>query len=285
MPVELKGLKGLHGLENLLESKTDVINNESMVYLPIEQLVSGQYQPRTHFNEVTLIELANSIQSQGILQPLIVRKLERGQYEIIAGERRARAAQIAGLREVPVVLRDIPDNTALAYALIENIQREDLNPIDQAFSLSRLKDEFLMTHEEVARIVGLSRSSISNLLRLLSLCDAVKNFLREKKIEMGHARALLTLTEQQQMIVAEEIVAKSLSVRETERIVQKINHTKSSPIIDDNLAVKITQWSNALSQYLSSSVKIKLNQKGEGSLMIKITSLQEIEWLIERLRD
>jgi ParB family transcriptional regulator, chromosome partitioning protein len=284
--VELKGLKGLKGLDNLLQdSKQNKSDIDNLATLPLERLVSGKYQPRSGFDEATLQDLADSMRAQGILQPLIVRRLDC-EYEIIAGERRWRAAKIAGLTEVPVIIRNVPDNTALAFALIENIQREDLNPVDQATALDRLMQEFSMTHEEVAMTIGRSRPAVTNLLRLLTLPSEIKELLRRRKVDMGHARALLTLEQPQQIHIANKIAEKNLSVREAEDLVQKIK--RQVPFQDHaanpELEQKVKQWSKTLTDRLSSPVKVLLNRHGEGKIVIQVNSLDEVEWLAEHIR-
>jgi ParB family chromosome partitioning protein len=284
--VELKGLKGLKGLDSLLQdSKQNKSIMDNFATLPLERLVSGKYQPRSGFDEATLQDLADSIRAQGIIQPLIVRKLDY-KYEIIAGERRWRAAKIAGLTEVSVIIRNVPDNTALAFALIENIQREDLNPVDQAAALDRLMQEFSMTHEEVAMTIGRSRPAVTNLLRLLTLPTEIKELLRRRKVDMGHARALLTLEQPQQIHIANKIAEKNLSVREAEDLVQKIK--RQIPCQDHaanpELEQKIKQWSKTLTDTLSFPVKVLLNRHGEGKIVIQVNSLDEVEWLAEHIR-
>lgn len=287
--VELKGLKGLKGLNVLLdESKQTAVFQDSIVLLSTEVLVSGKYQPRKDFDNTSLQDLANSISSQGIIQPIIVRKITDTQYEIIAGERRWRAAKIAGLPLVPVIMRNITDDTALAFALIENIQREDLSPIEQAVALCQLKDEFLMTHEEVAKTVGYSRSAVTNLIRLLSLSSEVKVLLQQKKLEMGHARALLALDEEQQIIIARQIVQKKLNVRDTEKLVS-ITKAKSSKVLisqPNNLKAleKVQALEEELKKKFSTTVNIRFNKKGQGSIVINVDNWVEAEWLVKHIR-
>jgi ParB family chromosome partitioning protein len=283
--VELKGFRGLQGLDVLLtESKAEEFSKENIFNIPVDRLVSGKYQPRTDIDDSSLNDLMLSIRSQGIILPLIVRRLDPEKYEIIAGERRWRAAKIAGLKTVPAIIRDIPDETALAFALIENIQRESLSPMDEAQALARLKDEFSMTHEEIAERVGRSRSAVTNLLRLLLLPDEVTALLRAGKIEMGHARALLSLDSGQQYETAKKIVEKGLSVREAEKIVQKIKHPANPKTRINKFEDKIFVWEKILSDKFSSDVKISLNNHGEGRVVIHIHSPEEIEWLIENTK-
>lgn len=285
--MELKGLKSLHGLDDLLaESKlAKPPTNESIYNLSIDNLQSGKYQPRSEMDESSLQELAASIQSQGIILPLIVRHLNGDKYEIIAGERRWRAAKMAGLQIVPAIIRDIPDETALAFALIENIQRESLNPMDEALAFARLKDDFSMTHEEIATRVGRSRSSVSNLLRLLGLCDEVKDFLRARKLEMGHARALLSLAFVDQRRLAEQIVEKSLSVREAEKLVQRSRDSILTPYSANKSDERVSAWENSLSKLLSAKVKINLNANGDGKVVVYVHSADEIDWLLETIKN
>ncbi len=283
--VELKGLKGLLGLDSLIQDSKDDSQKQTISRLSVDILSSGKYQPRTEIDDQSILELAASIKSQGIIQPLIVRNIDKDQFEIIAGERRWRAAIIAGLQYVPAIVRNVTDETALAFALIENIQRQALNPIDEAFALIRLKEEFSMTHEQIAERVGRSRSAVTNLIRLLTLQEEVRDLLKVGKIEMGHARALLALDTNLQLMAAETIILKRMSVRETEKMVHKI---KSAPTInpcpkDNPLDEKVHGWINELTQRLSSNVKIHLNSKGEGKIIIQVNSPDEIEWLIEKI--
>jgi ParB family chromosome partitioning protein len=284
--LELKGWKGLQGLDTLLNDSKEQTPKQSISNLSVDVLISGKYQPRTEFNDEALSDLAASIKAQGIIQPLIVRNLTPDQYEIIAGERRWRAAKIAGLTTVPAIIRNVSDETALAFALIENIQREALNPVEEALSLVRLKDEFSMTHEEIAERVGRSRSAVTNLMRLLSLDEEVKGWLRLGKIEMGHARALLSLDLDTQLIAAKKIIEKSMSVREAEKLVQKIKSPQAifteSP--SSRLNEQINVWTKILSEQLASTVKIRVNSKGEGNVIIPVHSPEDIEWLIKNFK-
>lgn len=252
-------------------------------HLPVQYLLRGKYQPRREMDADALNDLANSIRKQGILQPLIVRPLG-DQYEIIAGERRLRAAQIAGLSEVPVIIRDIPDETAIAVALIENIQREDLNPIEEAIALDRLIEEFGMTHLQVAEAVGKSRTGVTNLLRLLALPEEVKNMVANKQLEMGHARTLITLPEEAQLKTAQLIVARGLSVRETENLVRRLQspegEDKQQPIDPD-----IVHLQEHLSRHLKLKVAIHCNAKGKGKLVIHYKSLRELDALVAQIKE
>jgi ParB family chromosome partitioning protein len=282
--VELKGFKQLQSLDTLLDDSKKEIKKQHVCHLPIESLVPGKYQPRTHFHEDALAELAASIKTQGIIQPLIVRQCDATQYEIIAGERRFRAAQLIGLSFVPVIIRDINDETALAFALIENIQREDLNPIDEAQSLLRLKEEFAMTHDDIASRVGRSRSMVTNLMRLLSLQNPVKDLLKTKQLEMGHARALLVLDSALQLSTALEIVGKGLSVRQSERLVQKLKSQELGRLTDDNTTdVMEETWLAMLPKEWSGRVNVKINNQGKGKVVIQVASLDELESIVKKL--
>lgn len=255
--------------------------------LDVSVIQRGKYQPRREIDPQSLEDLASSIRTQGIIQPLIVRPVGE-KFEIIAGERRWRAAQLAGLTEVPVIIRDIPDEAAIAIALIENIQRENLNPIEEAIALQRLIDEFGMTHQQAADAVGKNRATISNLLRLLALPDEVKNMLERGQLEMGHARTLITLPETVQLETAQLILARELSVRETEDLVRKLQNNevpevpvaeKSAKPVDPDVAA----LQNRLSQQLRTKVKIKCNAKGRGKLIIHYKNLTELDRLLEVL--
>ncbi|HEY4998371.1 MAG TPA: ParB/RepB/Spo0J family partition protein, partial [Usitatibacter sp.] len=216
--------KGLgRGLDALLGGSPKTRGEEELAQLPVGALRPGKYQPRTRMDEVSLAELADSIRSRGVIQPIVVRPVGDSQYEILAGERRWRAARIANLERIPALIREVPDEAALGIGLIENIQREDLNPIEEASGLKRLIDEFKLTHEEVARAIGRSRVGVTNLLRLLELAPAVQAMVQDGAIDMGHARALLALSKARQVEIAREVAEKGLSVRETERLVQEVH--------------------------------------------------------------
>jgi ParB family chromosome partitioning protein len=260
------------------------IDNE-LKHLPIEILQRGRYQPRREFAQEQLQELANSIRTQGIIQPLVVRKISADRYEIIAGERRWRAAQLAGLTEVPAIIKDIPDEAALAVALIENIQRENLNPLEEAIALQRLIDEFSLTQQEVAEAVGKSRTTVTNLLRLLTLQPDVKTLLEHGDIEMGHARALLALNDIAQSQAAKMIVAKGLSVRETEELVRtwntKKSTAKSSPT---EPSADIRHLQKNLSDKLGAQVMLQHSAKGKGKLIIRYNSLDELDGILTHIK-
>lgn len=256
---------------------------EQTCYLPIEWLQPGKYQPRTQIEPETLQELAASIQAQGILQPLLVRSLGDNRYEIIAGERRWRASQLAQLEQVPVFIRDISNEAAIAMGLIENIQREDLNPIEQAMALKRLGEEFDLTHDEIAKAVGKSRVSISNLLRLLNLEKDVRNLLEKGQIEMGHARALLSLPAQQQLPAAMVVINRSLSVRSTEELMRKWLKPETSTTKVNQLDPNVAQLQTRLSDKLGANVKIQHGSGGKGKLVIHYHSLEELDGILEYL--
>lgn len=237
--------------------------------LSVDCLQPGKYQPRKEMEEAPLQELAESIKKQGLLQPLLVRELSNGRYEIIAGERRWRASQIAGLNEVPVILKQVDDETAMAMALVENLQREDLNAMDQARAMHRLTSEFALTHQQVADLLCKSRTAVSNYLRLLSLSSAVMKLLEHGDLDMGHARALLVLDEEQQTQVAQLIVAKSLSVRETEKLVERVKSGKTEEEKpSEQLTPMYKTQLDSLAHHLQTRIKLKHGKSGTGSLVI-----------------
>ena len=258
--------------------------------LKLAQLQPGKYQPRTRMDEGSLYELAESIKAQGVMQPILVRPVGAGRYEIIAGERRARAAKLAGLDDVPVLVKDVPDESAAAMALIENIQREDLNPLEEAQGLKRLTDEFGLTHEQAAQAVGRSRSAASNLLRLLNLTEPVQQMLMAGDIDMGHARALLPLDGAQQILGANEIVAKNLSVREAEKLVARTaasGRTSGTPRAKGEKPRELLRIEQTLSDALTAAVEIRVKKRtarGEqGEVAIAFGSLDELNGLLDKL--
>ncbi|HTH41399.1 MAG TPA: ParB/RepB/Spo0J family partition protein [Rhodocyclaceae bacterium] len=278
-PPKLKGLG--RGLDALLAANNTPEGSKQDT-LPVGALQPGKYQPRTRMDPGSLEELAASIKSQGLIQPISVRPIGNDRYEIIAGERRWRASQIAGLTEVPVLIREIPDDAALAMSLIENIQREDLNPLEEAAGLQRLIDEFGMTHQQAADAVGRSRPAASNLLRLLQLAKPAQDMLMAGDIEMGHARALLPLPKAEQGRVASLVVDKGFSVRETERIVSReLNPPAVKPGKEPNR--DILRLEEDLSDNLGATVKIAANRKGAGSLTIRFGSLDQLDGILGRL--
>ncbi|UTH76374.1 ParB/RepB/Spo0J family partition protein [Chromobacterium sp. IIBBL 290-4] len=277
-------LKGLgRGLDALL-STVDAVDDR-LSTLPIDSIRPGKYQPRSFMDETALDELAASIRAQGIIQPLIVRELGLGDYELIAGERRWRASRKAGLAEVPVVIKSVPDEAALAMALIENIQRQELDPIEEAQGIKRLIDEFGLTHEAAADAVGRSRSAVSNLLRLLVLPEPLQQMMHEGKLEMGHARALLSLPTVAQLELANEVARKGLSVREVERKVQQHavqKETVSSP--QKRVDPDVSRLEEQVSEAIGARVSIRHGNSGNGKLVIEYASLDELDFLLERLQ-
>ena len=250
--------------------------------IPIDQICTGRYQPRREMASEALEELANSIRAQGLMQPIVIRPIDTG-YEIIAGERRWRAAQMAGLTAIPAVIRDVPDEAAIAMALIENIQREDLNPIEEAIALQRLQQEFELSQQEVAQAVGKSRSAVANLLRLLNLCDEVKTFLEHGDIEMGHARALLPLSAELQMQAGREVVAKGLSVRDTEALARRMQEPATEKAEDLQPSSHLSEISAQLSKLLAAKVTLSANAKGRGKITINYKDSDELEAILGRL--
>lgn len=274
--VKLKGLG--RGLDALLSS--DAASDEQLRSIAVEHLQAGKYQPRSKMNKAALSELAESIKTHGVMQPILVRPIGAHRYEIIAGERRWRAAQIAGLREVPALVREIPDQSALAVSLVENIQREDLNPLEEAQGLKRLLEEFQLTHERVAQAVGRSRSAVSNLLRLLQLAKPVQEYVLNGALEMGHARALLALSNAQQLQLAQRAVEQDLSVREVERMVSAGHRpSKKRSRVDPDLI----RLQEELSDSLGTTVKIAAQRKG-GRIIIEYRNLDQLDGLLSRLR-
>lgn len=263
------------------ESENQVQDKLSL--LAVDQIQRGKYQPRREIDPQALEDLANSIRTQGIIQPLIVRPVGN-KYEIIAGERRWRAAQLSGLTEVPVIIRRIPDEAAVAIALIENIQRENLNPIEEAIALQRLLEEFGMTHQQVADAIGKSRTSVTNLLRLLALPDEVKDMLERRLIEMGHARTLITLPESAQLEAAQIIVSRSLSVRETENLVRRLQSPETKRT-QKSLDPDIMHLQENLSRQLKLRVAIQCNAKGKGKLVIHYRNLKELDNLLSQFQE
>jgi ParB family chromosome partitioning protein len=258
--------------------------------LPLHQLRAGKYQPRTRMDEGSLYELAESIKSQGVMQPILVRPVSPSGYEIIAGERRFRAARLAGLDEVPVLVKDVPDESAAVMALIENIQREDLNPLEEAQGLQRLVQEFKLTHEQAAQAVGRSRSAATNLLRLLNLAPQVQQMLMAGDLDMGHARALLPLEAAEQILSANEIVAKKLSVREAEKLVTRAQSPgRQKPLlrVKQEKSRDVLRIEEQLADALTAKVEIRVQKRGkrgeQGEVAIAFASLDELNGLLERL--
>ncbi len=289
MTVKKRGLAKGRGLDALLGSiqkeklQLEAQGNDhgQLKQIDVSQLKRGAYQPRRYIHEADLTELAASIEKHGVMQPIVIRPVDDAQhpYEIIAGERRWRAAQIAGLKHVPAIVRDLSDQVAIALALIENIQRQDLNPIDQALALQRFHDEFGLSHQEIADTVGKARATISNLLRLLSLSEDVKQLMLEGLLDMGHARAILSLKMDAQLKVAKMVIEKGLSVRQTEQLVRDWNAPKTAdqktPVQND-----LQQLTQKLSERFSANVKIDHNKQGKGKLVIHYHSLDELDGIL-----
>jgi ParB family chromosome partitioning protein len=271
----------LVGSSSLIEEEGQSDHSkEKLCQLSVNLIQSGKYQPRREINPEGLDDLASSIRTQGVIQPILVRHLLGGRYEIVAGERRWRAAQLAGLTEIPAIVRDIPDEAAVAIALIENIQRENLNPVEEAMALQRLLEEFSMTHNQVAEAVGKSRASVTNLLRLLTLTGEVKTMLEHGDIEMGHARALLTLPVDLQIDAARAIADKGLSVRETEDLVRRLQ-TPKMPGIPKSMDPDVVRLQESLSKQLNLPVAIQHSAKGKGKLVIRYQSIADLDALLE----
>ena len=252
--------------------------------LPLDLIQRGKYQPRIDMHPEALEDLANSIKAQGVVQPIVVRPIGSGRYEIIAGERRWRASQIAGSSTIPAIIRDVPDEAAVAMALIENIQREELSPIEESMALQRLIDEFQMTHMQAAEAVGRSRVAVTNLLRLLTLTDEVKAMLSRGELEMGHARALLALAGNAQVSAAKIVISKGMSVRETEKLVRKLlNKDQSAEQVVEKPDPNIIRLQNDLSDKLGARVAIHHSNKGKGKLEINYNSLDELDGILSHI--
>lgn len=275
------------GLDILLSSARghgEQADDASLRTLPVERVRPGQYQPRTRMDPDALQELADSIKAQGLVQPVVVRKLGGGEYELIAGERRWRAAQLAGLHEIQAVVREIPDQAAAAMALIENIQREDLNALEEANALRRLIDEFGLTHQQTAEAVGRSRAAVTNLLRLLDLQDETKALVEAGQLEMGHARALLALQGLQQIELAQKVAQRQLSVRETERLVNLLLEGAKKPVSEPKPVPDVLQLEQKLSDTLGATVAIRYNRAGKGKLVIEYNSLDELDGILGHIQ-
>lgn len=278
--------KGLgRGLDALLagDVEDEVVTGDGLRMLRVSQMQAGQYQPRTHMDDGALQTLADSIKAKGIMQPILVREIAPDQYEIIAGERRWKASQIAGLEEVPVLIREIEDEAALEMALIENIQRENLNPLEEALGIKRLIDEFAMTHERAASAVGRSRVAVSNLLRLLTLAGGVQAMLMEGKLDMGHARALIGLEPAQQVMLANKITQENLSVREVEKLVKQVDGAMKPKVPQTNIHQDVLSLQDMLSEKLGAGVTITAKANGSGTLKINYSNLDELEGFIKKI--
>ena len=292
-----RGLGNGRGLDALLgavrQAKEEVAAAEtaniqqvgmSLLNLPLEQLQRGRYQPRRDMNPVALQELPDSIKAQGVMQPIVARSIGENSYEIVAGERRWRAAQMAGLDSIPAIIRQINDDTAMAMALIENIQREDLNPMEQATAMHRFVEEFGLTHQQIAEAVGKARATVSNLLRLMALPREVKTLLEHGDIEMGHARALLALPENQQAEAARLTVAKGFSVRQTESLVRSLLAAQDAPQPEKRVDPNVAQLQQSLIDKLGAAVQIDYNKKGQGKLIIRYNSFEELDGILAHIQ-
>lgn len=273
------------GLDALLSNDVEVAGagTDTQRMLNVSQLQPGKYQPRSYMDDAALQTLANSIKAQGIMQPILVREVSSDKFEIIAGERRWRASQIAGLQEVPVLVREIADESALAMALIENIQRENLNPLEEAQGIKRLIDEFAMTHEKAAEAVGRSRVAVSNILRLLSLSVPVQEMLMHGKLDMGHARALIGLDAAQQVLLANRVVQQNLSVRDIENLVKKLTDEGKSKGHKITINPDVMALQNTLSEKIGAVVGISANANGSGTLKINYSSLDQLDDIVAKM--
>ncbi|NWK53289.1 ParB/RepB/Spo0J family partition protein [Acinetobacter sp. SwsAc5] len=289
MTTKKRGLAKGRGLDALLGSiqkeklqlEVQSLDHGQLKQIDVNLLKRGEYQPRRFIQEQDLQELGASIEKHGVMQPIVIRPIDDEQhpYEIIAGERRWRAAQLAGLTEIPAIVRDLTDQVAIALALIENIQRQDLNPIDQAMALQRFHDEFGLSHQEIAETVGKARTTVSNLLRLLTLAEPVKELMQQGLLDMGHARAILTLKAKDQLKVAQHVIEKNLSVRQTEQLVRDFNAPKQEKP-KTAIAPDIQQLTQRLSERFSADVKIDYNKQGKGKLTISYHSLEELDGIL-----
>ncbi len=272
------------GLDSLLGDRPKP-EGVAVTQISVDDLAPGQYQPRTKMYKSTLEELAQSIKEQGVLQPLVVRRLASGRYEIVVGERRWRAAQLAGINSVPAIVRDLNNDETAKIALIENLQREDLNALDQAKGLMRLQREFNLSQEELGSAVGKSRSAVTNLLRLLNLSTEVQALLEEGKIEMGHARSLLTLNDDQQLSLAKKVISESLSVRQCEALVAEVSNNKKKTSKKTKTSDPNTSsLERELSEIFGSSVEIRHNKKGKGKLIVSFNNLDVLQGILDKIK-
>ena len=290
MAIKKRGLgRGLDALLGgtsaaALENEAVQADTRELQHLPLDLIQRGKYQPRRDMDPSALEELANSIKAQGVMQPIVVRPIGGGRFEIIAGERRWRASQQAGLDKIPAMVREVPDEAAIAMALIENIQREDLNPIEEAVALQRLQQEFELTQQQVADAVGKSRATIANLLRLIALPEEIKTLLSHGDLEMGHARALLGLPAEQQVEGARHVVARGLTVRQTEALVRQWLNSQEKPAAVTKTDPDINRLEQRLAEKLGAPVQIKHGQKGKGQLVIRYNSLDELQGVLAHIR-
>ena len=274
-------------LQKPITAEVDVVRDKMLRELPVEFIERGRYQPRRDMSPEALEELASSIRKQGVMQPIVVRpvgEISENRFEIIAGERRWRATQLAGLDRIPAVIREVSDESAIAMALIENIQREDLNALEEAIALSRLKDEFELTQQEVAEAVGKSRVTVANLLRLLTLKEDVRKMLEYGDIEAGHAKALLGLADGEQLEAASIVVAKGLSVRQTESLVRRMQQESAAPSEERRVDPDIRSLEDDLSQRVGAKVAIQHSAKGKGKLVISYNSLSELDGVLAHIQ-
>jgi ParB family chromosome partitioning protein len=290
MAVKKRGLgRGLDALlsgptVSVLEEQAVQVDQRELQHVPLDLIQRGKYQPRRDMDPQALEELAQSIRSQGVMQPIVVRPIAGNRFEIIAGERRWRASQQAGVETIPAMVRDVPDEAAIAMALIENIQREDLNPVEEAMALQRLQQEFQLTQQQVADVVGKSRVAVANLLRLIALPEVIKTMLSHGDLEMGHARALLGLPEEQQVEGARHVVARALTVRQTEALVRQWLAGKPDPVEPAKADPDIIRLEQRLAERLGSTVQIRHGQKGKGQLVIRYNSLDELQGVLAHIR-
>lgn len=272
------------GMNAMIPKKDEVAPPKAgLEEIPIEFIQPGKYQPRTYFAEESIAELSDSIKAQGVIQPIVLRPIGDDRYEIIAGERRWRAAQLAGIEKIPAVIRTVDDESALAMSLIENIQREDLNPLEEATALQRLIDDFQFTHQEVADAVGKSRSAVTNTLRLTQLAPPVAEMLVAGDLEMGHARALLTLEVNGQVAVAKQVVARGLNVRQTEELVRAAGKTAGGAGVKPGQDADTRRLEQSLGQTLGQPVQIRHTKKGTGKLVISYSSLDELDGILSKM--
>ena len=277
--------RGLDALLSAGLSEAAATSDSDFRQIPVDLLQRGRYQPRVDMHEESLSELAESIKAQGVVQPIVIRPINSGRYEIIAGERRWRASQLAGMDEVPAIVREVPDEAAIAMALIENIQRENLNPLEEATAIKRLIDEFDMTHQEAGEAVGRSRTAVSNLLRLLDLSVSVKPYLESGELEMGHARALLSLPPELQLKAAQTIVRRGLSVREAETLSKSLQQgQKKKAGAASKIDPNVERLQNDLSEKLAARVAISHNASGKGRLQISFNSLDELDGILRHIK-
>ena len=290
MAIKKRGLgRGLDALlagntAATLENEAVKVDSRELQHLPLELIQRGKYQPRRDMDPAALEELASSIKAQGVMQPIVVRPIAGGRFEIIAGERRWRASQQAGLERIPAMVREVPDEAAIAMALIENIQREDLSPIEEAVALQRLQQEFELTQQQVADAVGKSRATVTNLLRLIALPEEIKTLLAHGDLEMGHARALLGLPLEQQVEGARHVVARGLTVRQTEALVRQWLNSKEKPAEKAKADPDINRLEQRLAEKLGAPVQIRHGQKGKGQLVIRYSSLDELQGVLAHIR-